>query len=463
MPNLVREQIIYFDDLPRARSASGWWSPAMLIAGVILLTIFEGALRKWVFPSNLAARYAIYFSKDFLFFYAGYLGLRRALLFDMSWLIVCSALIIIPSAGATLMSSNPVGVFLSLRAYLLIPASAYLAASLITDIKDVERCAILVAISAIGVAALSAYQYYLPASHFLNRYDASTEESHIVATAGHVRATGTFAYISGMAMMAGLSGWAGTFLALPIPGRAFWVRLLGAGALVAAFVCSATAMSRSGLVLSIATCTGGCLLYLRPRQIVKFLFAALVISPFLAGGEEQVGEAAVSQADSLTAGLAQRLENPDVFADRAEFVLENLYYGISRHPLGEGLGVGQAGSRFVASQQEKPYESEWGRIAYEIGPLGLAVVLYMRFATCRHCWQSLFQANDDHRRLILATASPFFGMMSLGWMAFNHSGNSFAWTVMAFGLAAAASFGKQFAHSPAFGVVPTHRNSLSGN
>src|SRR5690348_12702984 len=75
------------------------WNPASLIACVILLTILEGAFRKWVFPTNPILRYGVYFSKDILFLIAGYLGLRRRTLFDTSWLFVCVPLVLLPSAG----------------------------------------------------------------------------------------------------------------------------------------------------------------------------------------------------------------------------------------------------------------------------------------------------------------------------------------------------------------------------
>jgi hypothetical protein len=46
------------------------------------------------------------------------------------------------------------------------------------------------------------------------------------------------------------------------------------------------------------------------------------------------------------------------------------------------------------------------------------------------------ETNNIHRRLVLATCLPFFGIMSLGTMAFNHTGSSAAWAVMALTLSA---------------------------
>jgi hypothetical protein len=410
-----------------------------LIGGVMLLTIFEGAFRKWAFASNPMLRYATYFSKDVLFVYAAYVGLRHRSFFDMSWLAACAALIVLPSVGSTLMSLNPVGVLLSLRAYLIIPACAYLAASLVKDFRDIERCALLVAGSAIFVAILSTYQYSLPPSHFLNRYDSSTEDSHIVAVIGHVRATGTFAFISGMSMLAGCAAWAGTFLALPLSGRPFWVRLVGLAAIVAGFGCCTTAMIRSGLLFWGVTLIGGCLLYFRPKQIAAVVIALLLVSPFLSGGEEDVNGDTPRRSDSLTSGLVHRIENGDSVVERGTYMFNNFYWGMTRHPLGEGLGSGQPGGAHAAGKETQGlgYESEWGRIAFEVGPIGLTAVLLIRFATFRRCWHQFTRAADEQTRLVLATGLPFFGIMSLGWMAFNHTGNSFAWTVIALSLGAA--------------------------
>ncbi len=419
-----------------------WWSPALLIAGVMFLAIFEGAVRKWVFPSTPALRYATYVSKDLLLFYAAYLGLRRASLFDMSWVYLYVVLIVVPSAGPTLVSSNPVGVFLSMRAYVLIPVCAYLAAGLVRDFRDIERCALVVAVAAIGVAALGAWQYRLPATHVLNRY-AWGDEDYVVAEAGHVRATGTFAFISGMGMLAGVSAWAGALLAFPLPGRSWWVRAIGVACVGAGFVCFATSMSRGGALLWATTLVGSFLLYFRPKHILGFLLMLLVAAPFVLSREPgSVGDAP-PQSDTLTHGLAYRFEHADTFTERAGYVLMNLRLGLENHPLGEGLGVGQAGSRYISGDQSRPYESEWGRIAQEVGPIGLAAILLLRFGTCRRCWRQYVRSPDDRVRLVMATSLPYFAMMSLEWMAFNHTGNSFAWSVMALGLAAAAGYGRQ--------------------
>jgi hypothetical protein len=422
-------------------SALSVWSSASLIAGVMLLTIFEGALRKWVFDSSDMLRYATYFSKDILFVVAGYLGWQRRPICDLSWLAICAAMIILPSAGPTMASLSPIGVLLSVRAYLIIPICAYLAASLIRGFADIERCALVVAIASIGVAALGLLQTRLSPNHFLNRYDTGTEGSSVVFKLGQVRAVGTFAYITGMGMMAGAAAWAGAVLALPTPGRRPWIQAIGMGGIAAGFVCSATSMSRTGLLLWGFTVVGACVLYFRPGQVLGLALAAMLAIPFL-GGDDGGGEDFGGRKEkSLTSGLMTRLEEGNVFSDRANYVWTNLILGLTNDPLGAGLGQGQQGAGATA-RNRGGYESEFGRIAFEIGPIGLLAVLFMRLSTCRRLWQGLSRELDNSTRIVVAASIPYFVAMVFVGMAFNHTGSSFAWAIACLGLAAAYGYGR---------------------
>lgn len=407
-----------------------------LIALIMICTIFEGAPRKWLFTSVPLLRYACYFSKDALFLLAAFIGARNNRDQNVSWFVLPSVLMLLPSLASTLSHSNLVGAALSLRAYLVIPVCAYYASGLVRGFRDVERCAIIVAWSAIFVAGLGAYQYQLPQTHFLNRYDAG-DDAHIVFTAGHVRAVGTFTYIGGMAIMSGFSAWAGIFLSLPSPTRTIFCRLLGIAALVSGAICAAVSMSRSGLMFWTVTAVGGFFLYygMQDSLVRVFAVAAILWALFATNSVGEMDNMSGSK-DSIVSGIAHRMENADSFGDRLSYVINNLIYGLTNHVLGEGLGLGQPGGQYAATGEMKNpgYESEWGRIAFEIGPLGLLGVLIIRFASLRRLWKEQVRCKDPQKRLILSTALPFFGIMSLGWMAFNHVGNSAAWAIFALAL-----------------------------
>lgn len=407
-----------------------------IIALIMLCTIFEGAPRKWLFTSVPLLRYACYFSKDALFLLAAFLGAKKDRDQNLAWLALPAVLVLLPSLASTLSHSNLVGAALSLRAYLIIPICAYYASGLVRGFRDVERCAVLVAWSAIFVAALGAYQYQLPQTHFLNRYDAG-DDAHIVFTAGHVRAVGTFTYIGGMAIMAGFSAWAGIFLSLPAPSRTIFCRLLGLAALASGATCAAVSMSRSGLMFWTVTTVGGFFLYygMQDSLVRVFAIGAIVWALFATNSIGELDNMSGSK-DSLVSGIAHRMENADSFGDRLTYVLNNLIYGLTNHVLGEGLGLGQPGGQYAATGEMKNpgYESELGRIAFEIGPLGLLGVLIVRFISLRRLWTEQVRCRDPQKRLALSTALPIFGIMSLGWMAFNHVGNSAAWAIFALAL-----------------------------
>ena len=256
----------------RAVAVPRWDVGVALIAGVLLLTILEGAARKWLFADNPPMRYAAYLSKDILFVLAAYLGLQRGRRFDLTWLGICALLILVPSALGTFENSNLVGAGLSIRAYLVVPLCAFLAVPLVRHFVDIERCAMVVALAAIPVAALGVMQYRLPPGHILNRYDA--DDAHSVNVGRYVRATGTFSYIAGMTTMACLAAWSGVLLAGPAPGGRRFVRALGMAAIAAGGVCAAVSMSRGAVLGWGFVCVGAVLLYLPGEYVPVFLMLA---------------------------------------------------------------------------------------------------------------------------------------------------------------------------------------------
>jgi hypothetical protein len=122
-------------------------------------------------------------------------------------------------------------------------------------------------------------------------------------------------------------------------------------------------------------------------------------------------------------------------------VISECWIGISEYPFGEGLGLGQPGGMYASYSVRASggTEFEWGRIAFEVGVAGLLGALVIRAITALMCWRSLSASHEAPRRLVIAAALPFFAMMALGNMGFNHTGNSAAWAVMTTALGAVAA------------------------
>jgi hypothetical protein len=438
--------------LPRQNTApleGTWIKPATLLAVVALLTIFEGAGRKWLFPNNAPLRYLAYYSKDIVFMLLAYWGYTNDRRFDLRWIVWCGFLILVPCAIPTTSNSNIVGMWLSFRAYLLIPLCAFLASPLLSNFRDIERCALAVALAAVPVTALGVLQYSLPKNHVLNKIEMGQADADGISRYGHVRATGTFTSVGGMGLMAGFTTWAGMFLVFPVAGRSRLTCLMGLATLACALLCAAVAMSRSGLVLWGITVAGGLVLYLRASQLFAAGLAILAVSMFVFSGDTSEDFEAFTQQDTLAKGIIGRVTEQGAFSDRASYIWDNLTMGVLNHPIGEGLGLGQPGGRYFASGSLKGagYESEWGRIAFEVGPFGLLGVLAIRLAAGLVCWRTLRTTKDRQRRLVIATALPFFGAMCLAKMAFNHVGSTFAWFVITLALAAVMPINDRSARS----------------
>jgi hypothetical protein len=443
-PSLIQRALV-----ARPSAAEPWDPGISLLVGVLVLTILEGAARKWLFAEKPGLRYAVYFSKDALFLCAAYLGARRQQRFALPWFGLCAGLVILPSLFGTLAHSNAVGIALSVRAYLIVPLCAFLCVPLVRSFADIERCAKIVALATLLMAPLGVIQYRLPPGHWLNRMDSGGEESLGVSNSGYVRASGTYAYLAGMTVMAGLGGWAGTLLALPLPGRRKTLRQFGFVVIGAALVCALVSMSRSALLVWGVCVVGAFALFWgMSRALIACIgVATVVVAVGLASPKEQLE--ATSGPDSITVGMMNRIRHSDTFSERLSMVLDELWLGVSQYTLGEGLGLGQPGGMYASygARVNGGTEFEWGRIAFEVGVAGLLGALLIRIVPGVICWRTLLVARDPVQRAIIATALPFFGIMALGNMAFNHTGNSAAWAVMTFALAAVPSTRRSHSYS----------------
>src|SRR5207237_8027863 len=105
---------------------------AKLLLAVILITIFEGAVRKWFIVGSPALRYLTYFLKDIVFFFAaavGALTTTRWQRLALATVLPISALLLFLPSVANVSGANAIGVLLSFRAYIILPCGAFLAAA----------------------------------------------------------------------------------------------------------------------------------------------------------------------------------------------------------------------------------------------------------------------------------------------------------------------------------------------
>jgi hypothetical protein len=403
-----------------------------LILTVIILTVIEGSLRKWVFSSSPGLRYVAYFSKDVIFLIAGLtgaasMGTRNGRY--AAWVLLAGVFFILPPSLAHLGNSSLSGAILSFRAYLVLPWCAFLAAGTIRSLRDIDRIVIAVGVLAIGSAALGMLQFQLPEGHILNRYD--TETKLVVAQFGHVRAVGPFAYITGMSVMAAAAGWAAIYLFLSdssLGRRWFAVTVAASG-----IVCALVSMSRHGLILCLATIIGGAGFFRRGRELVLIVVVAgLGFWLFSGASDEETSETGMYSA------TMRRFNESDSFGQRLTYMFLNINEGLTEYPFGIGLGIGQPGGyeSMAFTLRNGIIENEQGRIVQEIGFFGMLGVVFMRFLVVRGIG-SAYSSTTDRKLLALYAASlPMVTLAFLTNTVFNHTYASVTWCVVALVFAA---------------------------
>lgn len=435
------------------RPRGAHWGGSLILI-TLAFTIFEGALRKWVFSDIPTLRYAAYFSKDVVFILAGLAGFAAAGMTNRQyayWVVVISACFILLPSMSNLPETSLVGSVLAIRAYTVLPCCAFLAAGTIRSFKDIDRIITFVGIAAIVAAVLGLVQFSLPASHVLNRYDSAGEVS---GEYGHVRAVGPFAYISGMTVMALAAGWAGTYLFLSSANQSR--RLFGVAVAASGLVCALVSMSRGGVLMWLLLVIGTFICFGRVRELLYLaLMAALAYWMLAASPAEETME-----ADMYGATLRRFENSSDNVGSRLEMKIQEIQDGLTRYPLGLGLGAGQPASHFASRATDKlrVIEDEMGRILLEVGIPGFLGVVLIRLLVVKGMSSLLFSSLDKRLRALYAASLMMVTLSLLSNTVFNHTWSSVTWCVVAL-VFGAMRFGRA---NRAAAFAPSHPVSNQG-
>jgi hypothetical protein len=249
----------------------------LLLSLALALAVLEGAIRKWVIGSEAGSwSYLAYFSKDILF--ASLLlmprqaGTRPALELFRRSLVIGGGLVGMGGAIAGCRDLNSVGAALTFRATLALPIIACGAVARLSGLR-LLWFAVLIGMLTCLNCGLGVAQNRLPVDHVLNRYVASQTE--VAALESGVRATGTFSYISGLALLSSIGIWAGIVI-LSCGDAALW-KAAGTVTILAGTGCGLASVSRGPLIM------GGLLLaswvcFARsgaPSSVVKSCFGTM--------------------------------------------------------------------------------------------------------------------------------------------------------------------------------------------
>jgi len=183
--------------------AAAWsysrWRQAVQVA--MVLVVFEGAIRKWLFPW---AQDVVYFAKDLLLLgaYAGWFSAERER--PLPRLKAVKAALLVAALYGLAEILNPrlptplVGIF-GFKAYFWYVPLLFVLPEAFPDDRALARFLRRYVLLAIPVGLLAVAQFFAPASSPLNTYARPGEEGYVTTfgSSSFVRVTSTFSYITG--------------------------------------------------------------------------------------------------------------------------------------------------------------------------------------------------------------------------------------------------------------------------
>jgi hypothetical protein len=344
-----------------------------------LLLIFEGALRKWIFPPLSAPLLLVRDPIGLLIIAEAY----RENKWPEKWSAVTgilAAFLLGLCVVQLIVGNNPwfAGLY-GLRSYLLpFPVAFIMGENL--DEEDLRKFGLVTLWILLPMTLLDIAQYLAPADSFLNR-GAYEGGSQITYTGARVRASGTFSFVTGLSSFIPLAAafilygfvrekmaprwllWSASFallLSVPIIGSRTLVFELAGVAFCAGIgaLCGVSQLFQS-------------LKFAAPLLIIAFLVSLLpVFSEASVNLRTRFTEASRSEG-TVAESVEQRTIGSDI-----DMIEQTDFFG---NPYGVGMGAGAAAiAKLVESEVLFPAgEDEFSRVLHEFGPFpGIFFMLF---------------------------------------------------------------------------------------
>ena len=422
--------------------ASKYWQRALF--GVFVLLVFEGALRKWVFPG---AQAQIYLVKDVLLLgvYLGFILDRRRtqptlrdgraikIILGLTFGFGCLE-VLNPNSPSVLVG------LVGLKAYFLYAPIAFV---LPYAIKSREHLLYLVRcylVIAIPVAILGFVQVAAGPSSFINTYVSYSEDPAVLAHFGQasdiVRTSGTFSYIFGyttylsfiaflaigynMARSWQIKGNVVALLALTVVIGAMFTT--GSRAPVYTLIAAAPVilwLAVSGRILALRTAARMCLL------VLVISFVALNLSPqAYEGFTNRVNDSGDSTLTRLSTPIAQTLE------------------ALSGAPaFGIGIGTTHPAAMSIMGTdwpwwlQGLLTEAEMARVTVELGLVGLILTYLLRFLIAALALRWVMSFKDPVNRSFGIVLAVHLGLGVISMVILNPTAGLYYWGALGLVLA----------------------------
>lgn len=374
----------------------------LLLWSYFWLLIFEGALRKWIFPGLSTPLLLV---RDPVALMAFALGLpylmRRPYSGWLAWLLIIGgiAVFLALAAGHRDLITALYGARIL---WFHLPLIFLFACVFVRD--DIYSFARAAAFTAIPMAILIAMQYSLPQSHFLNVAPGGEGSAGFGAALGKFRPPGTFSFTNGVTEFFALSAACVVGLIVsgprPLP-KWVWFSM---AALVAALPISVSRglLFKYTLVVATATAAG----VLSGRNIKNFVGGLLIVAVATVvasriGVVQDAVKTFEARWDEATEGeggeegvrgvLQLRVADDTLGVAANAFNAPLLGYGI-------GLGTNVGAMRATGQKRFLIGEGAWPAAIGELGPILGLLFLGVRVALCvwmlRRAWQQARHGNS---------------------------------------------------------------------
>ena len=383
-----------------------------------LLLIFEGSLRKWVFPELSAPLLLVRDPIGLMIIFEAY----REGKWPEKWSAVTGVLTMLLLGICVIQliaGNNPwFAALYGLRSYLLpFPVAFIMGENL--DEDDLRKFGFVTLLLLLPMTVLEIAQYLAPGTSFLNK-GAYEGAEQIMYAEEHVRASGTFSFVTGPYSFSPLAAafvlygfvnekvapkwllWSAAFallVSVPVIGSRTLVYELVGIAICAAIgaLCGVSQLFQS-------------LKFAAPLLIVSFLVSLLPIFAQASVNLRQRFLQASHSEGSLSNAVQERTAGSIWYTIRQTDFLGN--------PYGVGMGIGAAAVTKITQGQVLfvAGEGEFARALYELGPFPGLFFMAFRFLLAIFLAASAVAQARRHEPLALLLLPSIFSLLGLGVM-----------------------------------------------
>jgi hypothetical protein len=402
-----------------------------------LLLIFEGALRKWIFPPLSAPLLLVRDPIGLMTIFEAY----RENKWPEKWSAitgVLAALFIGICVIQLIAVNNPwFAALYGLRSYLLPFPLAFIMGENLTD-EDICKFAKATLFIVIPMTLLEIAQYMAPPGSFLNK-GAYEGAEQIMYVEQRVRASGTFSFVTGPTSFTPL---AAAFILYGFVNEKVapkWLLLTAAFALLLSVpvIGSRTLVFELGGIIACAAIGALCgvsQLFQTLKVAVPLVIVSLLVSLLPIFSEASVSlHSRFTQASNSEGSISHATE-VRTFAPIEETIEQTDFFS---NPFGQGMGTSAAAiTRLIQGQVEYiAGEGEFGRIMYEIGPFPGFFFMLFRFLLAIFVIVKAVGQARQHKPLALLLAPLMFISLFLSLME-QPTEQGFLVVSLAFSLAA---------------------------